>query len=282
MANAVLSQNYPLQKLNLHIEERKGGSPAIILLHGISMSREVWKKQLESEALQPYHLISVELPGHGGSGWSEEPESNYTLPGYAHTLAELIPQLTNEKYVIAGYSLGGNVAIEALPALKNCIGVMIVNTAVANSPDDLADAFLEERTDVLGTILKEQADDKELETYAHYFFAERNAKTPNTLAQDYKNTDPRARKVLAQSINDGNYQDEIALMQQASVPLALITGEEDQLGDKTYLENLDVPKYTGHTIIVPDAGHMPQLENSRYFDAKLVEFVEYCRAKSEK
>ncbi|MBC5773706.1 alpha/beta hydrolase [Pontibacter sp. KCTC 32443] len=281
MANAVVSKNYPLHKLNLHVEERKGNAPAIIFLHGISMSREVWQKQLESEALSNYHLISVELPGHGTSDWSDEPETHYTLPGYAQLLQELIPTITDEKYVVAGYSLGGNVAIEALPGLKNCIGVLIVNTAVANSPDDIVRAFKTDKADVLNTILKEQADDGELDKYATSFLAVRNGHIPTTLADDYKKTDPKARTVLAQSVAVSNHADEIKIMQQAKVPIALITGEEDQLGEKTYLQDLEVPKWTGDTIMVPDAGHMPQLENSAYFDQKLVEFVEHCRTQSE-
>ncbi|MFD2247387.1 alpha/beta fold hydrolase [Pontibacter ruber] len=282
MANQITSRTYQVHNLDVHVSERQGKEPAIVLLHGVSMSKQVWQKQLESEALQDHHMISIELPGHGESGWSGAPADDYTLPGYAHLLTELLPQVIHEPYVIAGYSMGGNIAVEALPTLRGCIGLMVVNTAIADGkPADITKAFNQKRAGVLGTILKEQADDDELRYYARSFFAKKNKEMPNTLATDFKNTDPKARSILAQSVADGNHEDELALLKHAAVPVALVTGKKDRLGDRDYLKNLDIPKWRGETIIIPRAGHIPQLENSEDFDATLLAFVEHCQRVSQ-
>ena len=224
-------------------------------------------------------MISVELPGHGSSSWSAAPATDYAIPGYARLLVELIPKLTNDKYILLGYSLGGNAAIEALPALQNCIGLMAVNTAITSKPAQLEAAF--HPSPVLQTIFKEDADEEELVNYAHAFFSATNENLPNSLFTDFKDSDPKTRAVLAQSIQEGNHEDEVAILKNTTVPVALVTGKEDRLGNKEFLKNLDVPKWNDTTIEVPDAGHMPQLENSEFFDDSLLRFIAHCKAQSE-
>lgn len=279
MAAEISSNVFSVNGLKIHVEERKGKAPAIVFLHGLSMSGQVWLKQLESEALQAHHLILLELPGHGSSGWSTTPTKDYTIPGYASTLKDLIPTLTNEKFVLLGYSLGGNIAIEALPALDNCIGIMAVNTAIVSKPPRLDQAFKDNPS--LNTIFKEEADDDELNFYAHSFFTSKNKNMPNSLFSDFRNSDPKVRTILAQSIQEGKHEDEIVILKNTTVPVALVTGDEDQLGNNEYLKNLDVPKWNDSSIQVPHAGHIPQLENSQFFTATLINFVEYCQAVSE-
>jgi len=279
MAADFISKNYTINDVTIHTEEREGKSPALVLLHGVSMSGEVWSAQKQSDLLQDYKMILVEFPGHGASGQATDPDRDYSLPGYASVLKQLLPELTRDQYILAGYSLGGNAAIEAVTELENCIGIMAINTAITSKPINVGSAF--KQNAALATIFKEDVDDDdELTNYAQAFFAPRNINTPNSLATDYKRTDPRARIVLKQSIEADNFEDETAILKNLNIPVALVTGQNDLLGDNTYLRNLDVPKWQNSTIEVPNAGHIPQLENSRFFDQALLDLVEYCKAQN--
>ncbi|WP_114780710.1 alpha/beta fold hydrolase [Botryobacter ruber] len=279
MATELTSKTCQFHNLKVNVTERAGKSPAIIFIPGVSMTGEIWKKQLESELLQDYQLIAIDLPGHGTSDNSASPATDYTIPGYAAAITEMIQQLPVDEFVLVGYSLGGNAAIEALPALEKCIGIMAVTTAVATKPFMVEKAF--QANPALATIFKEDANDEEISTLANALFAAGYNDIPKSFKTDFQNTDPKVRGTLAQCIAEGNYEDEVAILNKVQIPVAIVTGTDDQFGNPEYLKTLPVPKWTDAAIEVPGAGHMPQLENSEFFNAALLRFIVHCQAERE-
>lgn len=75
------------------------------LLHGFSQNREVWRELI---ALLPpaYTFISVDLPGHG-----ESPPGPATMDHAATELLATWDHLGFERTHLAGYSLGGRLAL---------------------------------------------------------------------------------------------------------------------------------------------------------------------------
>jgi pimeloyl-ACP methyl ester carboxylesterase len=71
--------------------ERAG--PAVLLIHGNSSCKEIFRSQFESEALAALRLVAVDLPGHGASGDAHDPAAGYTLGGYATMAGEVLDTL---------------------------------------------------------------------------------------------------------------------------------------------------------------------------------------------
>jgi pimeloyl-ACP methyl ester carboxylesterase len=86
--------------------DRIGKGPPLLLLHGTTSSREVWRPLFESLAAD-YDVIAVDLPGHGKS-----PASTYTPPAWAREVAELLNRQELERVAIVGHSSGGWTALE--------------------------------------------------------------------------------------------------------------------------------------------------------------------------
>lgn len=101
------------------------GSKFIVFLHGKSLSFDTFKYQFDDPAIQQYNLLAIDFPGHGKSTWSDNKEKDYNLLGFRDVVVELIQELKIEDFIFAGHSLGGHVAIECLPFLPNCTGIMI-------------------------------------------------------------------------------------------------------------------------------------------------------------
>ena len=65
------------------VEEAGDGDLPVLLIHGNSLSREVFRKQLGGALSRKYRLVAFDLPGHGESGDALDASRTYTRPGLA-------------------------------------------------------------------------------------------------------------------------------------------------------------------------------------------------------
>ncbi|HEY6421135.1 MAG TPA: 2-succinyl-6-hydroxy-2,4-cyclohexadiene-1-carboxylate synthase [Candidatus Binataceae bacterium] len=82
----------------------------VVLLHGFTGSKDSWR-DLREELSRDRRVISIDLPGHGGTRVGGEVE-NYSIGGAA---AMVIALLTNVRgipsFSLVGYSMGGRLAL---------------------------------------------------------------------------------------------------------------------------------------------------------------------------
>jgi non-heme chloroperoxidase len=76
----------------------------VVLLHGGGQTRAAWGGALREGARRGYRMISLDLRGHGESGWAED--GDYAVNAHARDLAEVVDQL-GESPVVVGASMGG-------------------------------------------------------------------------------------------------------------------------------------------------------------------------------
>src|SRR4026207_299848 len=84
----------------------KPRAPRLVLIHSLALDRSVWDgvvAQLKDEA----EILTVDCRGNGRSARSPEP---YATQLFAADLAELLDHLGWDRAVVAGCSMGGNVA----------------------------------------------------------------------------------------------------------------------------------------------------------------------------
>jgi pimeloyl-[acyl-carrier protein] methyl ester esterase len=98
-----------------------GSGPAVVLLHGWSMSSAVFAEVIE-ELSGDFHLLAPDLRGHGAS----DTGTGYGLADFAADLAEWIQVLDLREFALVGWSLGGQVALELCPALRERLRRLIL------------------------------------------------------------------------------------------------------------------------------------------------------------
>jgi 3-oxoadipate enol-lactonase len=84
----------------------KPRAPRLVLIHSLALDRSVWDgvvTQLNDEA----EILTFDCRGHGKSPRTPGP---YTTELFARDLAELLDHLGWDRAVVAGCSMGGNVA----------------------------------------------------------------------------------------------------------------------------------------------------------------------------
>lgn len=80
----------------------------VLFLHGSGQTRQSWGKALSEAAKRGYRAISLDLRGHGDSGWS--PDGRYLLSIFADDLRVVLDQI-GQPPVVVGASLGGLAAM---------------------------------------------------------------------------------------------------------------------------------------------------------------------------
>lgn len=101
--------------------DRIGSGPPLVLVHGLGMSKEVWRPVVPLLAGER-EVVAVDLPGFGAS-----PPGPQTVLGLADAVAGFADELGLGAWDVAGNSMGGGIAI-ALAASGR------VRTACAVSP----------------------------------------------------------------------------------------------------------------------------------------------------
>jgi len=103
---------FALQHTTLHghdVSYRMAGEgPAIVLVHGLTMSSTTWRAVMPILA-QRYTVIAPDLLGHGESA---KPRGDYSLGAHADGIRDLLVALGIEHATFVGHSLGGGVAMQ--------------------------------------------------------------------------------------------------------------------------------------------------------------------------
>ncbi len=252
--------------------ESAGTGPSALIVHGNSSSGQAFQKQIEGPLGAKFHLVAIDLPGHGQSAPATDPQSTYTLSGYAKIVVGVAQQLGLERGVFVGWSLGGHIVLEAAAQLPNAAGFMIFGTPPIGFPPAMDQAFLPHPA--LPSGFKRDLSEEEVTGYVTAFFRPDVAEVPESFKANVRATDGRARETLGASIGPGGYLDEVEVVGNLERPIAILHGEHEQLVSLPYIAGVKAPTlWRGTVQVVPASGHAPFWENPEAFDALLEAFL---------
>jgi len=260
----------------LHYSQYGNGPHYIILVHGNSQSSETWKYMAASPLLNKYSLVMVDLPGHGRSWRSRQPENDYSLKGMAAHLAGFINGLNSETYILVGNSLGTNICAEALPMLKRyCAGLFFIGASVIGGSLTSADLF--QPVPALMTSFQEDVPMRQLQEFLSVaLYDTTNVQKINESTAAFYDTDKTIRKTIAQCVERADWSDELLYIARAGCPLALLYGMEEKIIHPFYLEKSELNLWKKRIITVPYAGHFIHLDQPDVVAEMLAQFCFDC------
>jgi pimeloyl-ACP methyl ester carboxylesterase len=98
----------------------------VILLHGGGQTRGAWGGALMEGARRGFRMLSVDLRGHGDSGWAGD--GDYTTAAHVADLHTLIETLDQAPFIV-GASLGGLVGLMHAGEGGRLAGLVLVDIA---------------------------------------------------------------------------------------------------------------------------------------------------------
>lgn len=107
-----------------------GGDPdhtPVLLMHGGGQTRRSWGTAVTALIARGYYVVSLDLRGHGESGWPED--ADYSLNAFVFDLNAVMKTLPRPP-VVVGASLGGVIGLLAVGEQRNAAtGLVLVDIA---------------------------------------------------------------------------------------------------------------------------------------------------------
>jgi pimeloyl-ACP methyl ester carboxylesterase len=241
-----------------------GGVP-IVLIHAFPTDRRIW--EAENRGIQDvfystadFRVITIDLWGFGQSSPSSSSSSNgtaITMEDYASEVNQLLNYLKIEKDpVIGGESMGGYVALAFLEKYPKKVGGLILSgtQSIADTPEIKAKREAA-AIDIMEHGTKNFINDfisKALSTDA-------GEKTKALLKNILEKQDKMA---LASALRGMALRhDTSSLLANTSLPILILTGEEDRLISPQQSQNMHALAKNSKLVIIPKAGHLASFEN---------------------
>jgi pimeloyl-ACP methyl ester carboxylesterase len=260
---------------NLHVaftEANSGAKKTILFIHGNSGSANSWTDQLNDLIFSEYHLVALDLPGHGDSSASLRPEEDYSIPGMGKVMADSIVKMNlTTPYILVGFSLGSNVVTEMVPYLKPS-GIVLVSSSVIGGDYTLQEAFQEGLDGAV--FFADGADHESIAKAIQKAFFNNHKNTGEVLINDYKATKPGFRPTMLKTYLEGKISNEIRLLHDAKIPVLVVFGKDEMMANPDYLDDQPFETWQNKVFKIPEAGHYVQMDQPDKFNALLVEYVQ--------
>jgi non-heme chloroperoxidase len=243
---------------------------AIVLIHGISMSRRYFQGQLGPLAAD-HRVITLDLRGHGDS---DDVESGHTIPHYARDLRLLLGELGLERPFLLGWSMGAFVAWDLIRQFgSSSIGGLIVCDEAASDFKwpGFDHGFIDLPT--LHELMTSVQDDRHafLEDLVPHMFHRppRDADLAWMIAECSKlSIGATAAILFDQSVQ--NYRE---LLPEIDVPTLVCWGRHDDLLGVSGAGHLGDHIPGAEVAIFEESGNCPFIEESQAFNERVLRFV---------
>jgi pimeloyl-ACP methyl ester carboxylesterase len=253
---------------SLAVEEVGLGSLPVLLIHGNSSCRDVFRHQLDGRLADLYRLIAFDLPGHGESSDSPDPARSYTRSGLADAAVELLGKLGVTEAVVVGWSLGGHVGIEMIPRFPGMQGLMIVGSPPVGR-NGMAEGF--NASPHMAVAGRQDLSAADIDGFVDAIFGE---SAEPFLRAAVARADGRFRKRLFEAARAGDGVDQRQTVESSPVPLAIVNGGADRFVKLDYFDTVRYANLWERRCHRLDGlGHAPFWEDAERFDPILERFL---------
>ncbi|WP_245668359.1 alpha/beta fold hydrolase [Nocardia xishanensis] len=247
---------------DIHIsQDGLAGHPALVLIHGFAASTRWWD-QLVPLLTDSYHVIRIDLLGHGSSA---KPDGDgYSIPQQGNRVAAVLEQLGIRHAIVIGHSTGGSVATslaEQRPDLVTALAFIGTGPSLA---DDTSDSPVTRllTTPVVGEALWQLRTDGLLRQSSSSAFATDDFPIPQQFVDDLRGmTYHSITATMAAAIDYLNQRTLPDRLTALAKPLLVIFGEQD----RRWRYSTSTAAYRtvpGATVVtMPDVGHSPLVED---------------------
>ena len=254
--------------------EQRGEGEAMVLLHGHSLDHRMWGEQWKPLS-KHFRLICMDFRGYGLS--SEQREDLQRT--HVDDVVTLMDSLRIGKAHVVGLSMGAFVAGDMLAMYpERMLSCTLASGGIRNTkgPSEPMDSAESAKRDLEIAALKKKGVERMKEEWTEQLMASGGSRRE------------RMRKVLTQMIHDWTawqplhkevrlfYGKEAWARLQArgkvAVPTLFLRGENELKG-KTFVPREAQYLSRPRIVVVPDCGHMLNMERPEEFNRSILEFI---------
>jgi len=256
-----------LTDFTMAYDETGSGKP-ILFIHGFPLNRKMWEPQIEAFS-DNMHVIAPDLRGHGETEAIPGPYEMEMLADDCHGLLEALG--VTQPVVVCGLSMGGYATLAFYRKYPERAAGLILAATRAGADSEEGKANREKAA--------AQAQEKGVSAII-------DGMLPKILAPGTYETRPelveRVREMMAETSVEGvvgaqlgmkERPDSTPLLTQIRVPTLVLHGAEDQILPPSEAEATHTAIQGSQLHILPDAGHLLNLEQPERFNRAVADFL---------
>lgn len=258
----------PLPNGHLEYDDVGSGRP-VLLIHGHPFDRTMWRPQISQLDPGAFRFI---VPDLRGFGQSSRASGTVRLEGYAADLRELIAALDLGPAVVAGVSMGGQIAMELLRTSPGLLsGLVLADTFCETDTPEVK----EWRVQLAGRLEAEGMDGyahEALERMMAPYNVRSDPDAAAALLAMMRNAPPdgAAAALRGRAVR----RDYSPVLRDAKLPTLVIVGEDDHFdADSGRARRMHELVEGSELAVIPSAGHLPNLERPEDFNRVLDGFL---------
>jgi 3-oxoadipate enol-lactonase len=252
---------------HLNIEDR-GTGPPLLLIHGFPLNLEVWRPQIEVLS-HSNRVIAVDLRGHGQSPATPGP---YPMDLLADDCAAVLKSLeVQQPAVVCGLSMGGYISFSFFRRHPKLVSGLILAATRAGADSDQGRASRDKavaQTEQLG--IRPVIDSMLPILLAPNTYNE-NPELVQVVVDIVSQTSANGMVSALQGMKDR--RDSTQLLGQIEAPALIIHGLDDQIIPMRDSEAMRAGIPNSQLEIIPDAGHLLNLEQPEIFNRIVTSFI---------
>ena len=255
--------------------------PLVLLLPGGGQTRHSWGKAGEQLAARGYRTVSLDLRGHGESGWS--PDGVYDFDRFVDDLVCVLDTLAKPAFLV-GASLGGLTSLLTAGERRTPVrGLALVDVAPQielAGASRIAD-FMRAAPDGFAS-LAEAAD-----AVAAYLPHRRRPRNPSGLMKNLRLRDGRYHwhwdpRMFGKDAREAEVAEItprlIAAAEALTIPTLLIRGGLSEVVSQAGVDQFRAVVPHAEVVEIPDADHMVAGDRNDKFNGAVIAFLDRHKA----
>ena len=247
------------------------GDPVICLVHGFPLESALWRPQIDHLVAKGHRCLAPDLFGFGRSEAPSE-RSDYSIPGYADQVAGLLDALGTGPVVLGGLSMGGYIALDLVHRRPELVRALVLaDTRAEADTEEGRQRRADQQTFLAGGGERSSLADGLLDA----LISKRGPERESAVEQ--------ARSFMLATPVEGwigaleamrTRGDATPWLGDIAVPTLILVGEDDNLTPFTAATHLADHIAGSELVVVPEAGHLSNLEDPHSFTMALSRFLD--------
>ncbi len=248
---------------------REGGF-SLLLLHGVGLSAEFWKAQIEA-LKHRYRIVAPDLPGHG-----KMPRIDKARPGLDDYVASC-RRYIDRPTVIIGHSMGAMIGAQLAATSGERVRAFVSLNAIFRRRPDARSAVLGRAAALAGALAGASSENQAIdpEPTLKRWFDDLQSPAARDCEEWLRDADPEGYAAAYRVFAEEDGPDEKTLAGIAA-PSLFITGSADPNSTPQMSREMAARVRNGRYAIIEGAAHIMPLTHRREINAALLSFLGEC------
>jgi pimeloyl-ACP methyl ester carboxylesterase len=239
----------------------------IIFIHGFPYNSSMWSQQIK-QLKEHYYCVAYDVRGLGDT---PPGDGQFTMEMFVDDLFTVIEGLELYRPVVAGFSMGGYIALRAMEREPERFRALILCDTRAEADDG---AGRLKRSNAVRLINEEGVESFAADFVPMAFSADAPQRIPdiyNEFLEKAQAESPIGVKgcLLAMAIRT----DTSHVLDTIQIPTLLVVGAKDTITPPEVMQQMQAKIKDAEMIIVPEAAHMSPLENPEVVTQGIMDFL---------